>query len=134
MLALFSPAGHSERSLTTTYETIPYHLHRSSSPLWLDDILRQQEGIDDDNLDVELNRGDHEEGYGHKEGRHHEEGAGDHQEDHQKENGRRRFSSGVTVAYSVTVRFAALRRRAHTFGESAPDRLVPSPNRTGLVP
>ena len=80
--------------------------------------MRQQEGIDDDiQHDVQLNRGDHEEGRGREERDDHEEGGHDHQEDlDQKEDGRRRlagcFSSGVTVSYSVTARFAALSRRA----------------------
>jgi hypothetical protein len=116
MLALPSPAGHSGRSLTTTYETIAYHIHCSSSRRQLDDVMRQQEGIDDDNqLDVELNRGDHEEGFGRQERDDDEEG--NHQEDLDQEEGGQQcfaicFSSSITVSYSVTVRFAALSRRA----------------------
>lgn len=75
MLALSSLAGHSGRSLTTTYETIAYHIHCSSSRRWLDDVMRQQEGDDDD--DAQLNRGDHEEGYGREKRDHHEEASYD---------------------------------------------------------
>jgi hypothetical protein len=49
MLAGFLPAGHSGRSLTTPYEKIAYHIHCNSSRRWLDDVMREQEGIDDDN-------------------------------------------------------------------------------------
>ena len=95
MLALASPAEHSGLSLTTTYETIAYHIHCSSIRYWLDDVMRQQKGIHDDNRhDVQLNRGDHEEGYGREE----RDGGNDHQEDlDQKEerNGYVAVSIGV---------------------------------------
>src|SRR5438105_15789526 len=49
MLALAQTAGHSERSLTTTYETITYLLHCSPSRSWLVNVvMRQQDRIDDD--------------------------------------------------------------------------------------
>jgi len=49
MLALAQTAGHSERSLTTTYETIPYLLHCSPGSSWLlNVVMRQQDRIDDD--------------------------------------------------------------------------------------
>jgi hypothetical protein len=62
MLAASAPAGHSGRSLTTTYETIAYYIHRSSGRLWLNDVMRQQEGIHDDNQYVQLHRCDYQEG------------------------------------------------------------------------
>ena len=49
MLALVQTAGHSGRSLTTTYETITYLLHCSPSYSWLAHVvMRQQDRIDDD--------------------------------------------------------------------------------------
>jgi hypothetical protein len=112
MLALSSLAGHSGRSLTTTYETIAYHLHSSSSRLWLDDVMRQQKGIDDDD---QLNRGNHKKGY-RREERDDKEVGDDHQEEHdQKESGRGClagcFSSSIARTYSVTSGFAARSRR-----------------------
>ena len=103
MLALSSPAGHSGRSLTTTYETIAYYLNCSSRRLWLDDVMRQQEGIGDDD---QLNRGNHEKGY-RREERDHKEVGDNHQEEHdQKEGGRGslagRFSSSIARTYSIT--------------------------------
>ena len=80
----------------------------------------KQEGIHDDNQhDVQLNRGDHEE-VDH-----------DHEEVFdQEEDGHKClavcFSISITVSYSVTVRFAAVGRRAQPFGEGAPDRWSPS--------
>jgi hypothetical protein len=97
-----------------TYETIPYHIHCSSRRLWLDDVMRQQEGISDDH---QLNRSDHEEGYGCEERDDHEEGGHDHQEDDEKESGRSR----VTITYSVTPSFCGPKppkthlARAHPF-------------------
>jgi hypothetical protein len=102
--------------------------------------MRQQKGIHDDNQhDVQLNRGDHEEGYGREERDDHKEGGNDHQEDlDQKEERYRRrfvcFSISITVSYSVTARFAAPDRRAQHFGEDAPDRWSPSLSCAGLVP
>lgn len=59
MLALTQPAEHSGRSLTITYETIPYLLHCSPGcSRLLNVILRRQEGIDDDH---QHDRGIHEE-------------------------------------------------------------------------
>jgi hypothetical protein len=113
MLALSLPAGHSGRSLTTTYETIAYHIHCNSSRRWLDDVMRQQEGDNDDlQHDVELNRGDHEEGHGREERDDYEE-VGYHQEDlDQEEGGHRRltgcFSSSIAVSYSVRLAIPAL--------------------------
>jgi hypothetical protein len=108
MLALSSPAGHSGRSLTTTYETIAYYIHCNSGRRWLDDLMRQQEGDDDDfQLDVELNRGDHEEGLGREERDDYEE-VGDHQEGfNQEEGGHRRLSSSIAVSYSVRLAISA---------------------------
>ena len=76
MLALCSADEHSGRSLTTTYETNTYLLHYSPHRRWLVDVVRQQERVHDDNQhDVQLNRGDHEEGYGREENDDHEEAA-----------------------------------------------------------
>ena len=59
MLALGKTAGHSGRSLSTTYETIPYLLHCSPSCSWrLNVVMRQQDRIDDDH---QHERCDHEE-------------------------------------------------------------------------
>jgi hypothetical protein len=111
MLALTSAAGHSGRSLTTTYETIPYYIHCTSSCRWLDDIMRQQEGVHDDHAVVQLNGCDYEEG-------HDEEGANDQEKDLDQEEDRCFFSGSFAFPYSVTVRFAAPGRRAQQFGES----------------
>ena len=108
MLALASAAGHSGRSLTTTYETIAYYIHCNSSRRWLDDIMRQQEGDDDDIRHVELHRGDHEEGHGREERDDHEE-VGYHQEDlNQEEGGHRRLAGCIAVSYSVRLAISAL--------------------------
>jgi hypothetical protein len=105
MLALSSAAGHSGRSLTTTYETITYLLHCSSSRRWLDDVMRQQEGIDDDiQHDVQFNCGDHEEGYSREERDDHEEGGNDHQKNlDQKEERDRGLSVAGSIGRGVTV-------------------------------
>jgi hypothetical protein len=105
LLAVSLRAGHSERSLTTTYETIAYYIHCSSSRLWLDDVMRQQERIGDDNrYDGQLNRGNDEEGYGREE-RDDKEGVNNHQEEHDQEEGGRRCLAGcIAVTSSVTAR------------------------------
>ena len=132
MLALSSPAGHSGRSLTTTYETIPYLLRYSPSRRWLlNVVLRHQEGIDDDDQHDQLgSSSDHQEEVdydraGHEEVDHHHQEVLD-----QEEDGHQClavcFSISITVSYSVTVRFAAVGRRAQPFGEGAPDRWSPS--------
>jgi len=56
------------------YENIPYHIHCSSGRRWFDDVMREQEGIDDDNRhDNQLNRDDYEEGYGREENDDHDQ-------------------------------------------------------------
>jgi hypothetical protein len=126
MLALSAPAGHSGRSLTTTYETIAYHLHCSSSRLWLDDVMRQQEGIGHD--DVQLHRRHFQEGAGKE--RDDKEVGDDHQEEHEKEDGRGRLAGcfSSSVARTLIAGFAARSRRAQHFGEGVTDRSSPSPN------
>jgi ABC-type Zn2+ transport system substrate-binding protein/surface adhesin len=100
--------------LTTTYETIAYHIHCSSSRRWLDDVMRQQEGDDDDEQhDVQLHRRDHEEGHGREKRDEHEEDC-HHQEDLDQEDDGRGclvvyFSSSFSITFtcSVTARLAA---------------------------
>jgi hypothetical protein len=122
MLALSQAAGHSERSLTTTYETIAYHIHCSSSRRWLDDVMRQQERIHDDNqLDVQLKRRDHEEGHGREERDEYKEDDNDQKEDlDEKEERYRGRSVCFSISYPVIARYAALSRQAQHFGEGAP--------------
>lgn len=60
------------RTLAIPYEKIPYHIHCSSSRRWLDDVMRQQKGIDDDQHVEHRKRGHHQEvddqeGTGHEE-------------------------------------------------------------------
>lgn len=76
--------------------------------------MRQQEGIHDDNQHVQLHCCDYEE-VDH-EGASHEEVDHDHEEVFDEEDGRRCFavcfSGSITDSYSLTVRFAAVRRLA----------------------
>ena len=123
MLALARPAEHSRRSLTTTYETIPYLLHYSPSRRrLLDVVMRQQEGIDvDDQHDQFGNSVDHQEKVdraGYEEVDHHHQEVVDQEKDgHRCLAGC--FSSGITVSYSVTAKFAAPGRGSQHFGEGA---------------
>ena len=102
-------------SLTTTYETIPYLLHYSPSRRWLlDVVLRQQEGVDDDDQHEQLGDSvDHQEEVdrpGHEEVDHDHEEVFD-----QEEDGDRGVAICFSISYSVTARFAALGRRAQLF-------------------
>src|SRR5438552_1404276 len=113
MLALAQTAGHSERSLTTTYETITYLLHCSPSRSWLVNVvMRQQDRIDDDQQ--------HERD-GHEKVEHDRAG---HQEVDDKEVDvqEKERDRGLPVSYSVTARFAAPGRGSQHFGEGASHR------------
>jgi hypothetical protein len=119
MLALAHTAGHSGRSLTTTYtyETIPYLLHCSPSCSWLlNVVMRQQDRIDDDQ---QHERGGHEEVEHDRAG--HQEVDHDQKEVVQEKDGHR----SVAVTYSVTARFAAQGRGSQHFGEGASYRRSP---------
>ena len=112
MLALAKTAGHSGRSLSTTYETIPYLLHCRPSCSWrFNVVMRQQDRIDDDHQreradhkEVEHDRADHEEV--------------DDKEGVQEKEGDR----GFAVSYSVTARFAASGGGPQHFGEGPSNR------------
>lgn len=132
MLALSSSAGHSGRSLTTTYETIPYLLHYSPRRRWLlDVVMRQQEGIDDDDQHEQL--GDSEDHQEEVDRPGHEEV--DHEEVFdQEEDGNRGVAICFSVSYSINCQVRGTRPPSPTYGEGAPDRWSPSLNLASLVP
>ena len=118
MLALAKTAGHSGRALSTTYETIPYLLHRSPSCSWrLNVVMRQQDRIDDDH---QRERCDHEEV---EHDCSHQIVGRDHKEVIvQEKEGDRGFSVCFSVSYSITARFAASGRGPQHFGEGPSNR------------
>jgi hypothetical protein len=109
MLAASTPAGHSGRSLTTTYETIAYHIYCSSGRLWLDDLMRQQERIHDDDYQRVVHGGDHEE-VDHKGARHQEVDYDYEEVFNQEEDGRGCVAVCFPFTYSLTIKFSTGRR------------------------
>jgi hypothetical protein len=116
VLALAETAGHSGRSLTTTYETIPYLLHCSPSCSWLPNVvMRQQERIDDDH---QHERDDHEE-VEHDRANHQKVDRDQKEVVVQEKDGHRHLAVCFSVSYSVTARFAAPGCGSQHFGEGA---------------